>query len=47
MKRNHVLISKTEMVIYPHEKHFHKLFRPTEHQEVMEAKECPESHHDQ
>ena len=26
LKRNHVLISKTEMVIYPHEKHFHKLF---------------------
>ena len=26
LKRNHVLMSKTEMVIYPHEKHFHKLF---------------------
>ena len=26
LKRNHVLTSKTEMVIYPHEKHFHKLF---------------------
>ena len=26
LKRNHVLLSKTEMVIYPHEKHFHKLF---------------------
>ncbi len=26
LKRNHVLISNTDMVIYPHEKHFHKLF---------------------
>ena len=26
LKRNHVLVSKTELAIYPHEKHFHKLF---------------------
>ena len=45
LKRTHVLLSKTDMVIYPHEKHFHKLFDLLGMQEVMEAKECP--HHDQ